>query len=78
MDDLVTVTEDDLRRGIARLLDATGNVAEGAGAAAVAALERYGSRWAGKRVVALLSGGNIDVADLRAILAQYADEGGGV
>ncbi len=78
VDDLVTVTEDDLRRGIARLLDATGNVAEGAGAAAVAALERYGSRWAGKRVVALLSGGNIDMADLRAILAQYADEGGGV
>ncbi|MCW5851684.1 MAG: threonine/serine dehydratase [Anaerolineae bacterium] len=75
VDDVVTVREEDLRRGIVRTLAATGNVAEGAGAAAVAALERYGSRWAGQRVVALLSGGNIDLADLRATLTQYGDEG---
>lgn len=71
VDDMVLVTEDELRQSIALILVATGNVAEGAGAAAVAALERYPGRWAGKKVVALLSGGNIDLTYLQAILAHY-------
>lgn len=44
-------------------------VAEGAGAAALAALIRERDRMAGRRVAVILSGGNIDAALYRAILA---------
>jgi threonine dehydratase len=47
----------------------THNVAEGAGAAALAGLIRERDRYAGKRVAVICSGGNIDMAVLAEVLA---------
>jgi threonine dehydratase len=47
-------------------------LAEGAGAAALAGLLHERARWQGKNVAVILSGGNIDDATLRAVLAGEA------
>ena len=51
------------------LFRVTHNVAEGAGAAALAALTQERARQAGKRVGVILSGGNVDAEVFRAVLA---------
>src|ERR1019366_283571 len=63
---VVMVTDDEVAGALRAVFDDTHHVAEGAGAAAVAAIlqERDGLR--GKRVAAVLSGGNVD----RALLAE--------
>jgi threonine dehydratase len=69
VDSVALVSEDELKRGIVALIDAEQVLAEASGVAAVAAV-LYGSveRIAGKRVVAVVSGGNIDAATLRGML----------
>lgn len=63
VDDLVTVTDDDLRAGIVFLLERAKLLAETGGAAAVAALLSERARLPrGARTVALVCGGNFDVA----------------
>jgi threonine dehydratase len=52
------------------LLFHTHNLAEGAGAAALAAALRLRAQLAGKRVAIVLSGGNIDAATLRWVLQE--------
>ena len=47
----------------------THNVAEGAGAAAFAALMRERQRQAGRRVGVILTGGNVDAEVFRKVLA---------
>lgn len=68
MDDAITVSEDDMRRAAGLILKHTHNLAEAAGAAAFAAALTNRERFAGKKVVAVLSGGNLDLAQLPAIL----------
>jgi threonine dehydratase len=68
VDDMVLVSEEDLQRSIVTVLGETGQVAEGAGAAPFAALEKYGSRWRGLKVVPILSGGNLPVELLHTFL----------
>ena len=46
----------------------THNLAEPSGAAPLAAAKQYSSRLAGKKVVCVMSGGNIDAATLRGLL----------
>jgi len=70
LDDVILVSDDELRRAVYWLLEHTHNLAEGAGAAALAAAFRERDRFAGKQVVTVLSGGNLDSAELPAILAQ--------
>lgn len=70
---IVTVSEAEMRRAMRILFSDTHNVAEGAGAAALAAALKERGRLAGKRVAAVLSGGNIDRALFAEILAE-ADE----
>jgi threonine dehydratase len=69
VESVALVGVDDLKRGVAALIDAEQVLAEASGIAAVAAV-LYGkvSGVAGKRVVAVVSGGNVDVAALREIL----------
>jgi threonine dehydratase len=56
------VTEEEIASAILYLLEKEKTVAEGAGAVAVAALMHHKlPRLAGKRVVSVVSGGNIDV-----------------
>ncbi|MEO1995549.1 MAG: threonine dehydratase [Planctomycetaceae bacterium] len=68
MDDAILVDDDELRRGCGLLLRETHNLAEGAGAATVAAAMQQRERFRGQRVVAILSGGNLDLNELPAIL----------
>jgi len=57
---VITVSEDEIRAAMRHLFADTHNVAEGAGAAPLAGLLREKARMAGKRVVIIQSGGNVD------------------
>jgi threonine dehydratase len=65
---IVQVEEDEIAEAIRLLWTATHNVAEGAGAASLAALVKERDRMRGKRVALVLSGGNIDREALRSVL----------
>ncbi len=69
LDDFVLVSEDAMRQAIVTLLAHTRNLAEGAGAAALAAALQMRSQLAGHKVGIVLSGGNISVEQLRSVLA---------
>jgi threonine dehydratase len=66
--DIILVSDEELRRAIVLLLRLTHNLAEGAGAAALAAAFRMKEQLAGKKVVGVLSGGNLDLRELEKIL----------
>ena len=68
LDDMVLVSEEDMRQAILRLLRTTHNLAEGAGAASVAAAWKLQEVLRGRKVVMVLSGGNIDLTTLRWVL----------
>ena len=70
LDDIVTLTEAELEEGVRMALRTTHNLAEGAGAAALAAAMKLRDQLRGKKVVAVMSGGNMNTAVLRRILAQ--------
>jgi threonine dehydratase len=61
---MVLVSEQALRDAIMLLLRVTHNLAEGAGAAATAAALQMRDQLAGKTVVGILSGGNLDIREL--------------
>ncbi len=67
---IVTVTEAEIRQAMRVLFTDTHNVAEGAGAAPLAAARQERARIAGKRVAIIQSGGNIDRALFAEILAE--------
>jgi threonine dehydratase len=69
LDDVVLVDDDELRRACRLILEHTHNIAEGAGAAAMAAALKTRGRWAGQTVVGIISGGNLDLSKLPEILA---------
>ena len=71
---IVTVSEAEMRRAMRILFSDTHNVAEGAGAAALAAALQEGERLAGKRVAVIQSGGNIDRALFAEVLVEQDDE----
>jgi threonine dehydratase len=68
LDDVVTLEEEELREGVRAALRLTHNLAEGAGAAPIAAARRWASQIAGRTVVCVMSGGNLDAATLRACI----------
>jgi threonine dehydratase len=74
LDDVILVTDDELRWGVYQILKHTHNLAEGAGAAAFVAAWKERHRWPGKTIVGVLSGGNLNLADLPGILAASADK----
>jgi threonine dehydratase len=67
--DIVLISEDTLRDAIRLLLRLTHNLAEGAGAASTAAAFQLKEQLAGKTVVGILSGGNLDLRELSRILS---------
>jgi threonine dehydratase len=71
LDDLVELTEDELADGIRLALRTTHNLAEGAGAASLAAAKKLRDQLAGKRVVCVMSGGNVDAATLKKVIASH-------
>jgi threonine dehydratase len=70
VDEIVTVEEEEIASAILLLLEREKTVAEGAGAAAVAALVHRKVQCSGKRVAAVISGGNIDVGILSRIIER--------
>jgi threonine dehydratase len=68
--DIVTLTEDELADGVRLALSATHNLAEGAGAAPIAAARKLGATLRGKVVVCVMSGGNMDSSVLRRIVVN--------
>ena len=68
LDDIVCLSEDELADGVRLALRATHNLAEGAGAASLMAAMKLRDQLAGKKVVCVMSGGNIDRATLTRIL----------
>jgi threonine dehydratase len=67
---IVTVSEQEIRRAMRIMFTDTHNVAEGAGAAALAAALQERGRLAGKRIALIQSGGNVDRALFAEILAE--------
>jgi threonine dehydratase len=70
LNDIVTLSEAELADGVRLALRTTHNLAEGAGAAPLMAAMKLRDRLAGKRVVCVMSGGNIDRATLARIVAN--------
>jgi threonine dehydratase len=70
LDDFVLVDDAAIEDAILLLLEHTHNLAEGAGAAALAAAIKLKPRLAGKNVVLVLSGGNLSVDQLRRLLVR--------
>ena len=68
VDDIVTVTDDEISAAILALMEQHKLVTEGAGAVAVAAVMFGKVETAGKKTVCLLSGGNIDVTILSRVI----------
>jgi threonine dehydratase len=68
LDDVVTLTEEELAGGVRLALRATHKLAEGAGGSTLAAALKLRDTLAGKKVVAVMSGGNIDVEKLKRVL----------
>ncbi|MGC9209937.1 MAG: threonine ammonia-lyase [Acidilobus sp.] len=68
VDDIVTVDDKEVARAMFLLLERAKTLAEGAGAAPVAALLEGKVEVKGKRVVALVSGGNVDLTRLANII----------
>src|SRR6202008_693484 len=70
VDDIVTVEEEEIANAILLLLEREKTLAEGAGAAAMAAILNRKLPLEGKRVAVLVCGGNIDVTLLARIIER--------
>jgi threonine dehydratase len=68
LDDVVALSEDELMEGVRLALRTTHNLAEGAGAAPLAAAMKLRDRLAGRKIVCVMSGGNLDESTLARIL----------
>lgn len=72
VDDIVSVTDDEIAAAMVLLLERSKTLAEGAGAASVAALLKQNGKWKlGKKCALIVSGGNIDLN----ILSQVVERG---
>ena len=70
LDDFVLVAEDEIRRAMRLLIEKTHNLAEGAGAASLAAALKMKDELHGKKVAIVLSGGNTSIQHLRDALSM--------
>jgi threonine dehydratase len=70
LDEIVTLEEEELREGVRAALRLTHNLAEPAGAATLAAARQCGPKLTGKKVVCVMTGGNIDADTLRRVLSR--------
>ncbi len=68
VDEIALVSDDEVASAILALIEKQKMIAEGAGAAAVAAIMAGKFNLKGKRVVAVVSGGNIDVTSLSRVI----------
>lgn len=76
VDEVVTVSEDEIAAAILNLIEQQKLVAEGAGAVSVAAAMFNKVPISGKKVVCLVSGGNIDVTFLNRVITRGLTKSG--
>ena len=76
LDDFVLVDDGAIEDAVLLLLEHTHNLAEGAGAAPLAAALKLKDRLAGKNVVLVMSGGNLSIDRLRKLLARPGKHSG--
>jgi threonine dehydratase len=76
VDNIITVDEDEIANAILLLLERAKVIAEGAGAVPVAAILNRMEDFRAKKIVALVSGGNIDVNILSRIIDKGLVKGG--
>jgi threonine dehydratase len=69
VDEMVLVSDEELDRAIVTVLETTGQIAEGAGAAPFAALDRIEPGDRDGETVLILSGGNLPISHLRRLLS---------
>jgi threonine dehydratase len=70
VDEMVTVEEEEIASAILTLLETEKTLAEGAGAAATAALLQHKTKLDGQRTAVIVGGGNIDVSLLSRIIER--------
>jgi threonine dehydratase len=70
VDEIVTVEEEEIANAILLLLEREKTLVEGAGAVGVAALINQRTSLKGKKVIAIISGGNLDVTILSRIIER--------
>ena len=70
VDHVVTVSDDEIREAMRIYFTSTHNVAEGAGAAALAGAMKEKGKIAGKRLALILTGGNVDRELFASVLAE--------
>jgi threonine dehydratase len=70
LDDVVLVSDNEMKAAVRQIFSATGQIAELSGAASTAAAFKIKERLAGKKVALLLSGGNIQANQLAGILSN--------
>jgi threonine dehydratase len=70
LDDFVLIDDGEIEAAVVALLEHTHNLAEGAGAAPLAAAMKLKDRLAGKNVVLVMTGGNLSIDRLRKLLVQ--------
>jgi threonine dehydratase len=70
VEQVLVVEEETIERAVVALIEIEKTVAEGAGAAGLAALLEHPQRFAGRRVGILVSGGNIDSRVLASVLMR--------
>ena len=70
VDEVLLVSEDQVEQGIFTLLEIEKTVAEGAGAVSLAAVVANPDRFVGRRVVLIVSGGNIDMMTLSSVVQR--------
>jgi threonine dehydratase len=70
LDDIVTLTEAELEEGVRLALRTTHNLAEGAGAASLAAAMKLRNDLQDKKIVCVMSGGNINLEVLSRIITR--------
>ena len=74
LDDFILVSDDEIRRAMALLIEKAHTLAEGAGAAATAGAVKEKSRLPGKKVAIVVSGGNVTLEQLAAAAQQPAQD----
>ncbi len=68
LDDVVLVSDDEIRKAMKVLLEEEGQVAEPSGAAAMAAAMKMKENLRGKKVIVMITGGNVDPNMLREVM----------
>ena len=73
LDDFILVSDDEIQRAMVWLLEYAHTLAEGAGAAPLAAIGQRRTEWRNRKIGMVCSGGNVSLANLQAALT-HADQ----